>query len=131
MSQPQHKIMIVDDEHDLIYMVGRYLEKWNFNIIAFSDPVEALNHFQKNSEDIPLVLTDIRMPRMSGIELAQHMLRLKLDVKILLMTAYEVSPIDLERTLQVVNWNDILRKPFKLEQVCSAVKRLEAQQIQK
>lgn len=117
------KIMIVDDEQDLLYMVRLYLEKWGFVVDAFDKPEQALAHFEKKSADYSLVLTDIRMPGMTGIEMANLMQRVKPDVKIVLMTAFDVAPTDLARTLPVIQWQDILRKPFRLVEVCNAVKK--------
>lgn len=118
-----NRIMIVDDEPDLLRMIEMYLKAWGFDVDTFSDPIKALAHFQTNPTLYSLVLTDIRMPGMSGLELAQHILRIKPDVKIMLMTAYEMSSADLQHTLPMVTHKDIMRKPFRLKQICEGVKR--------
>lgn len=116
------RIMVVDDEPDLLRMVEMYLKSWKFDVIAFTSPIKALGYFQDPSS-FSLVLTDIRMP---GLELASHLLRLRLDLKIMLMTAYEINSFDLQNSLPVVRYEDILRKPFRLKEICDAVmKKLE------
>jgi DNA-binding NtrC family response regulator len=75
-----HRIMIVDDEPDLLRMVEMYLKAWKFDVDGFTDPIKALTFLQKNPSFFSLVLTDVRMPHMSGLELAQHILRIKPDV---------------------------------------------------
>jgi CheY-like chemotaxis protein len=117
------RIMVVDDERDLLYMVKTYLEKWGFAIDTFDKPLNALAHFEKHHADYSLVLTDIRMPGMTGIELARLMLMVKPSIKIALMTAYEIQPRELAATLPVVNWEDIVHKPFRLLEICEAVKK--------
>lgn len=117
-----HRIMIVDDEPDLLKIVEMYLRSWGFEIDAFSDPVTALGYFQENPT-ISLVLTDVRMPNMSGIELAKHLLRLKPDIKIMLMTAYQIDSLDLESNLPIIRSEDILKKPFRLKEICEGVKK--------
>ena len=117
------RILVVDDERDLVRMVELYLKSWRFEVDAFTDPVQALAFFEKNPSFFSLVLTDIRMPHMSGLELAQRMLKIKPDVKIMLMTAYQVDTLDLETSLPIIKYKDILRKPFRLAEICSAVKK--------
>lgn len=117
-----HRIMIVDDELDLLRMVEMYLKAWNFEVDAFSDPLEALGFFQKNASFFSLILTDIRMPRMTGLELAQHILQIKPDMKIMLMTAFQVDSLELS-VLPIVKYEDILEKPFRLKQICDGLKK--------
>jgi len=117
-----HRIMVVDDELDLLRMVKMYLKAWNFEVDAFSDPIEALGFFQKNASFFSLVLTDIRMPRMTGLEFAQHILQIKPDMKIMLMTAFQVDSLELS-VLPIVKYEDILEKPFRLKQICDGVKK--------
>ena len=119
----ESRIMLVDDETDILNMVKMYLERWGFVVDAFARPEQALAHFEKNYADYSLVLTDIRMPGITGLELANLMLHIKPGIKIMLMTAYEIQPRELEMTLPIVKWQDILRKPFKLVEICTAVKK--------
>jgi DNA-binding NtrC family response regulator len=115
--------MVVDDETDILRVVKTYLERWGFVVDVFDNPEKALAHFQQNRALYSLVLTDIRMPAMSGLELANHVLRLKPGVKVVLMTAFGLEPADLSTSLPVMKWQDVLRKPFKLAELCNAVKK--------
>ena len=63
------------------------------------------------------------MPEMSGVALATLMQKLKPDVKIIIMTAFEIEPGDLTMNLPTITHDDILKKPFSLVQVCEAVKK--------
>ena len=69
-SKPLARIMIVDDESDITLIMKRYFEVQKFAVEAFTDPVKALEHFKQNSKDYLLVISDIRMPGISGIELS-------------------------------------------------------------
>lgn len=117
------KIMVVDDEPDLLKMVEMYLRAWGFEVIAFSDPIKALTFFRQNAMFVSLVVTDVRMPGMSGIELAQHILRLKPGTKVMLMTAFQLESLDLGRALPTIKYEDVLSKPFRLKEICGGVKR--------
>lgn len=117
------KIMIVDDELDILHIVRLYLEKWGFKVDTFSDPSVAFQRFKQDPDAYLLCLLDIRMPEMSGITLAAMMLKIKPDIKIVIMTAFEIVAADLRPSLPAIKGDDIIQKPFKLIQICTAVKR--------
>jgi response regulator RpfG family c-di-GMP phosphodiesterase len=70
------KLFIVDDDPDIAHVLKQGLLKNRFLVSAFTNPEEALQNFQSNSGDYCLVLSDIRMPGMSGIQLARKSKRL-------------------------------------------------------
>jgi DNA-binding NtrC family response regulator len=117
-----HLIMVVDDEPDLLCMVERYLKRWKFDTEGYTDPVKALNVFQSNPSRYSLVLTDVRMPHMSGIELTHKILTIKPDMKVVIMTAYEMTE-EMLSGVPVVRHSEILKKPFRLAEICESVKR--------
>jgi DNA-binding NtrC family response regulator len=117
-----NRIMVVDDEFDLLKVVVMYLKAWNFEVDGFNDPVEALRIFQKDPSLFSLILTDIRMPRMTGLELGQHITQIKPEMKIMLMTAFQVDTLDLDMLPLVKHW-DIIEKPFRLKQICDGIKK--------
>jgi len=96
------RILVVEYDPDLLDMVNRYLRQWKFDADPFNDPLEALAHFKENPDSYSLVITDI---------------------KIILMTAYDVIPDNLESNLLVVKYKDILKKPFRLLEICDEVKK--------
>lgn len=115
--------MVVDDDFDIVYIIRRHLQKWGYEVDTFTNPLYALQVFRENPERYFVVLSDIRMPEMTGIRLAKLMREVKPDVKVIIMTAYEIEPYDLAENLPTINRNDILKKPFTLVQVCNAVKK--------
>jgi DNA-binding NtrC family response regulator len=84
------KIMVVDDDIDIATLVKITLQKDGFkNVFAFTRPSLALEHFKINYEDYCMVITDIRMPEMNGFEFARSVSRVKPEIKVLLMTAFD------------------------------------------
>jgi DNA-binding NtrC family response regulator len=125
--QEQFGIILVDDEKDILEIVRKYLQKWNFEVEAFSDPAEALEEFSSRPDYYQLLITDIRMAGMTGVELASKIIALKPGMHVVLMTAFEseniVLSVEPSGSTNIIRRQDILKKPFRLEQVCEAVKK--------
>ena len=122
-------IMLVDDEEDILNIVQKYLQKWGFVVEAFSDSIVALEHFKAKPDYYHLLLTDIRIPGMTGIELASRITETKPGVPIVFMTAYETDGVELPVTTaaagstNIIKRDDIVKKPFRLVEICTAVKK--------
>ena len=65
------RLLVVDDDTDIVQVIKLGLQKNRFLVNAFTNPEEALQNFQSNSEGYCLMLSDIRMPSLSGIQLAK------------------------------------------------------------
>jgi DNA-binding NtrC family response regulator len=116
------RILLVDDEPDILTVISEYLKMSEFQVYPFSDPTKALDYFKQNPELFSLVLADIRMPGMNGIELSKRIVEIRPEMKILLMTAYEAVEKNLS-DLPIVRYVDIIKKPFRLMEVCGAIKK--------
>lgn len=115
-----HSILVVDDELDIVLIFKQALSRQGYTVFGFTDPLLALEHFKVNAEDYGLVITDVRMPRMSGFELAANIKVIKPDAKVVFMSAFEVS--DLEFSMPGVEINDFLRKPVDVKTLVRRVK---------
>ncbi|HEY3094681.1 MAG TPA: response regulator [Nitrososphaera sp.] len=123
LAKQTGRIMVVDDEVDIVFIIRRHLEKWGFDVDTFTDPQFALQTYKDHADRYSVALVDIRMPEMSGIDLANRMLKVKPEMNVVIMTAFEVEPDELALNLPMVKRDDILKKPFTLVQVCNAVKK--------
>ena len=117
------RIMVIDDEIDILTIVRRFLEKWGFEVDTFNNPLNAYEVFKTNPKRYSLALVDVRMPEISGIALAVMLRRVRKDIKILVMTAFEISVKDIESDTPELKPMNILQKPFVHKQVCDAVKK--------
>ena len=70
MSSVLPSILIVDDEVTLANLFRQYLSNSGFDAVCFTDPFLAFEHFEYNYTRYPIVITDSRMPRLSGLDLA-------------------------------------------------------------
>jgi CheY-like chemotaxis protein len=117
------RILVVDDEKDILLIIKRTLEKWAYVVDTFYRPEEALGHFQKNIQAYDLILCDIRMPGMSGFEFVTLVRQLNVNVKLILMTAFEVDSTTLREALPTVKIDDLLKKPFVITEICKIIDR--------
>ena len=117
-------IHIIDDEQDIVTIATRALEKEGYPVHSFSDTNKALADIEQECrKKVRMLITDIRMPEMTGIRLARYVQEIKPSMKVVIMTAYEVAPEDLSEHLPSITHQDILQKPFKLLQICTTVKK--------
>ena len=82
------RILFVDDEESLLLVARHTLRLAGFEVATFSSPVEALERFQAGPDAFDLVLTDLAMPGMSGVMLAQRILALRDDIPVLIISGY-------------------------------------------
>ena len=84
-------VSIVDDEEDIVTLFKDALQGMEgFSVVTFTDPTLALTHFKENTSDYALVLSDYKMPCMSGIELIKQIKDRNPTVRTLLMTALKL-----------------------------------------
>lgn len=104
------KITIIDDEVQILNMLETFLKRMDgYTVETFSNPISGLNHVLSSNVDV--VLLDIMMPQMDGIEVLNKIKEKKPNVKIIMMTAYST----LDRVLQThkKGADSYLMKPFE------------------
>lgn len=116
-------ILLLDDEFDITTIFKQGLEKRGFEVFGFTNPLLALKHFQTNSEQYGLVISDLRMPRMSGYEFLKRVKEIKPEIKVLLMTAFEINDAEFECLLLKVKIEGIMQKPISLAYLTGTVSK--------
>jgi len=81
-------ILLIDDEEFLIEMCQSMLERLGYTVTAHTSSLEALTTFENEPDRFDAVLTDQTMPGMTGLDLAQRMLKIRPDLPIILCTGY-------------------------------------------
>jgi DNA-binding NtrC family response regulator len=81
------KIVIIDDETEILNMLSRFLGKsGKYSVTTFSNPVVAIESLKRDKCD--LILLDIMMPQMNGLEALEKIMQLNAEQKVIMMTAY-------------------------------------------
>ena len=109
------KILFVDDEPDIIYSIKRVLEANGFVVDSYTDPILALSNFKPRLYD--LLILDIKMPKISGLDLCQKMKEIDSNVKICFLTASELFYEEYRRLDAYPSLDKayFIQKPFRSE----------------
>jgi len=114
----------VDDEPDVVDILQKSLQKWDFAADGFTNPVTALDYFRQNHQNYSLVIVDLKMKQMTGFQLLEKIRELKPEVKVLLITAFVRELLDIPADLKpILNRDAILEKPFGVQKVCERVRQ--------
>jgi CheY-like chemotaxis protein len=105
------KILLVDDEPMLVHLGKRMIEHLGYSVQAFTDPLQALDSFEKQGAD--LILVDLSMPGLTGLEFSRRAMAFASSVPVVLMTGYSAS-ITAEQ-IKAQGLRDMLFKPYNLE----------------
>ncbi|HXX81887.1 MAG TPA: ATP-binding protein, partial [Thermodesulfovibrionales bacterium] len=116
----REKILVIDDEEDVLSFMKDVLETQGYKIIATTNPVYGLDTFKKINEEIDLVITDIVMPLVSGRELIKHFKLIKPSVKVIAISGYDIWGTE-KRDKDI---NAYIRKPFEGIYLLSIVRRV-------
>ena len=79
-------ILLVDDNVDIRALAKKLLERAGYSVAAAADGNEALRYYELHRSSIVLLLTDVMMPNMNGLELAEHVLRIDSHLPVLFMS---------------------------------------------
>jgi DNA-binding NtrC family response regulator len=119
-DRPSVNILLVDDEKEVRTMCRRALELDDFRVIEAADGLEALSVIQESNGSLDLVITDVTMPRLGGLELAEVLSVFRPELPVLAMTG---DPGTVERRLPT------LRKPFSLDHLTEAARLMRSRSI--
>jgi DNA-binding NtrC family response regulator len=120
----QHRMFVVDDEPGICRVLSQLFSREGWNVLTFSNPVEALNALAET--DVDVIISDLKMPQMTGVEFLQALRQRGSTVPLLLITAHGSIGTAVEAIK--LGAYDYLCKPFELETVKLAVLRALKQQ---
>ena len=126
-SEPKGKgiIHLVDDDSDIVKVTTFALQKSGYVVHSFKDGLVALEDIELKCKDhVSMVITDMRMPGISGFELARRVRALKPDVPIILMTAFEINDIEFRQVFPSLRVDALLQKPFTIKALLQVVQQV-------
>ncbi len=113
------KILVVDDDPNMLDSISFLLEKGGYRVTGCENAVQAMARVREQEFDV--VLTDIKMPGISGLELLEQIHRFNKEIPVILMTAYA----QLELAIDAIKKGafDFISKPFKPEYLLHTISR--------
>lgn len=119
--KPAETILVVDDDPELLALAVDVLQMAGYTVLGTADPRHALRLVRAHAEPLHLLLTDVVMPPMSGVELAAEVRAIRPEVKILLMSAYRSEEIE-DYQARLAPGEPFLDKPFTIPSLERAVR---------
>jgi DNA-binding NtrC family response regulator len=117
-------VAIVDDELDIVNLFRDALSRIKeLSIFTFTDPMAALEHIKLNKGNYAVVISDLRMPDINGMDLIYEIKKENPLVRTLLMTAFEVNDKVFEEYVKNSIIDGFLQKPLKLIDLESEVRK--------
>jgi PAS domain S-box-containing protein len=117
----QGRVLLVDDDRAVLAVCRELLELLGYDVLPASDPHSALERFKDDPERFDAVVTDQTMPKMTGIELAEALVRIRASIPIVLTTGFaEADVLDRRQRLPIA---EVVSKPYSLEELGAALSR--------
>jgi CheY-like chemotaxis protein len=101
---------------------GQMLERFGYQVEARMNPVEAFELFRSKPDQFDLVLTDMTMPQMTGVKLAEKLKVIRPDVPIIICTGYS-SLVDEEKAKEI-GIGAIIMKPFVMREIATTIRKV-------
>lgn len=113
------RILLVDDESIIADMSERILVKLGHKVTAFTDSMEAVQAFREHHDQYDLIFTDVTMPKLTGLELANEVRAVRKDIPIILCTGYSES-LD-QKSLKALNIHRCVWKPVEFDELARII----------
>jgi two-component system cell cycle response regulator CpdR len=121
-APPTMKILLAEDDNDMRRFLAKALQTAGYDVASFDNGLSAYNRLRE--EPFELLLTDIVMPEMDGIELARRATELDPDIKVMFITGF--AAVALNPDSKAPKDAKVLSKPFHLRDLVNEVEKLLA-----
>ncbi len=115
-------IMIVEDEDDLLQIMQTILGQYGYKVLTASNGKEALETIDKLPEKVQMVISDIIMPEMNGLDLYRYVMERRPDLPFIFITGYTTEFII--RAEDTGEFTELLQKPFKMNDLAVKVRSM-------
>ncbi len=115
-------ILLVDDESAIRKMVTQLLTRLGYTVEAFENPTDALKRFKQQQDKFDLVLTDMTMPYMTGVELTQEIRKIKTTIAVIICTGHS-DFIDQE-SVKAMSIDGFIIKPIRIADMAKVVRKV-------
>ena len=114
------EVLYLDDEEALVFMVTRALERVGYRVSGYTQAEAALAAVRARPDQFDVVVTDLNMPGISGLDVARELARLAPDLPVVLASGYITD--DLRAQAPLAGVRRLIYKPNTVEELCAAVR---------
>ncbi|MGZ6274797.1 MAG: response regulator, partial [Syntrophales bacterium] len=118
----RERILFVDDEKPLVDLGKGMLESLGYSVTIKTNSLEALETFRAQPDAFDLIITDVTMPGMTGIELAKELMAIRSDIPIILCTGF--SELIDEKQAKEMGIREFVMKPFVIGKHAKAIRKV-------
>jgi DNA-binding NtrC family response regulator len=123
ISPNEGMVGIVDDDSDISMIFADALRGIDgISVFTFNDSLEALKHFTNNKEEYILVICDLMMPRLDGLDLVKKIKKLRPKTRTMIISGYEIEPGELQIDINKGIIDKIIQKPISMNGLRREVK---------
>ncbi len=116
------KIMLIDDEEPVVNVEKQMLEILGYKVISFTSSVKAMNVFEDNPHKFDMIITDMSMPKISGAELSEKMIKIRPDIPILMCTGFSENMSE-EKAFEI-GIKGLLIKPVEIIELARKINEI-------
>ncbi len=114
-------ILLVDDEEQIIDVEKQMLEELGYHVTSLTSSTETLEVFRKHPENFDLVITDMTMPNMTGVELSEELMRIRPDIPIILFSGF--SERITKESVRAMGIREYMMKPLLKSEIARTIRR--------
>jgi DNA-binding NtrC family response regulator len=114
-------LLIVDDDSDIVQVLKMSLRKNRFLEEAFTNPGDALQSFKSDAESYCLLLSDMRMPGLYGMQIARKVKQINPNVKAVLMTTFEIRDNEFSKVFPSTSVDGFVEKPIGIRDLTNKI----------
>ena len=116
-------VLIVDDEAPVRMLMAKILaDQEEFRVSLASDGFEAVDFYKNHSHEVDVVLIDLAMPTMSGIEVFLELKKINPDVRGVLCSGF-LAPGETDKFISLYGFSDFLPKPFEIDSLIQIIRK--------
>ncbi|MCS7215661.1 MAG: ATP-binding protein [Thermodesulfovibrio sp.] len=122
-SIEKKRILLIEDNNDVRIAIEDLLKKYGFEVFSFSNGLEFIEKFEQYKDKFDICLSDVIMPKMSGLELYKKLKEIKPDIKFIFMTGYANN---IEQVNALIREGlKIISKPFSMKELIEKIREIQ------
>ena len=111
--QKTFSILLIDDDADILTIFKHSLAQVGIHTYGFTNPMLAVEHFRRNANSYDIVIIDIRMPHMSGFQVARAVKQIRPDIKVAFATSFDINKSEFDKIFPSTEADAFITKPIK------------------